>query len=112
VGNEGWIRGLSPSRNQESSMKETKDGVLLPIKVVPKSSKNALVGGEGAELKIKIKAPPHEGEANKELIRFLSKTWKIPKTLFSIESGLASRHKKVLIQGVSPEKIKTLLSQL
>lgn len=93
-------------------MKESKKGLLLPIKVVPKSSKNAIVGWEGNELKIKIKAPPHGGEANAELIRFLSKTWKFPKTLFSIESGLAARHKKVLIQGVNLERIKMLLSQL
>jgi uncharacterized protein YggU (UPF0235/DUF167 family) len=33
--------------------------LLLPIRIVPKSSKNALVGWEGTELKIKIKAPSY-----------------------------------------------------
>lgn len=93
-------------------IKETKEGLLLPVKVIPKSSKNAIVGWESNELKIKIKAPPHEGEANEELIRFLSKIWKIPKTRFSIESGLASRHKKILIQQVNLDQIQTLLSPL
>lgn len=102
--------GIVKTRNRERSMKETREGVLLPVKVIPKSSKSAIVGWEGDELKIRIKAPPHEGEANEELIRFLSKIWKIPKTLLSIESGLASRHKKILIQGVSLERIKTLIA--
>jgi uncharacterized protein (TIGR00251 family) len=82
-------------------IKDTKEGVILPVKVVPRSAKNAIVGWENEELKIRLNAVPEKGEANEELIAFLSKTWKIPKSRFSIHSGATSRHKKLLIQGIS-----------
>jgi uncharacterized protein (TIGR00251 family) len=49
----------------------------------------------GAALKIRLKAPPVDGEANAELIRFLSKHFKIPKSRISIIRGETSKKKLV-----------------
>lgn len=91
-------------------MKETPDGILVPIKVTAKSRGNAIVGWEEGELKVKIHAAPDKGKANEALIAFLSKSWKIPTSLLSIHSGQTSRHKKVLIQGYSLESLKEILA--
>ena len=49
---------------------ETADGVLLRIQAQPKASRSEVSGVHGDRLKIRIAAPPVDGEANEELIRF------------------------------------------
>ena len=62
--------------------------------MTPRSSKNEIVGElPDGTIKIKLKAPPVDGEANTELIKFLSKEWKIPKSSIKILKGLTSKTK-------------------
>jgi len=70
--------------------------VTLRIKAQPAASKNALceVYGDDA-IKIRIKAPAVEGAANKELVKFLSKSFKIPKSDIVFKSGQTSKIKIV-----------------
>ena len=70
--------------------------VTLRIKAQPAASKNAFceIYGEDA-IKIRIKAPAVEGAANKELIRFLSKSFKVPKSDIVFKSGQTSKIKVV-----------------
>jgi len=82
-------------------LKVTDKGILLAIKVVPKSSRNAIAGWENDELKVRLNAVPEKGEANDALIAFLAKHLGLAKSQLKITSGETSRHKKVLISGVS-----------
>jgi len=70
------------------------DQVTLRIKAQPAASKNAFAGlyGEDA-IKVTIKAPAVEGAANKELIKFLAKRFKIAKSNILIKSGEQSKIK-------------------
>ena len=70
--------------------------VTLRIKAQPAASKNALceVYGDDA-IKIRIKAPAVEGAANKELVKFLAKSFKIPKSDIVFKSGETSKIKIV-----------------
>lgn len=86
-------------------LKETKEGVILPVKVVPRASKNSITGWENDELKVRLNAVPEKGEANEELIAFLAKTWKLPKSSIGIHSGETSRHKKLLLRGMTKEAL-------
>lgn len=72
---------------------------ILKIYVQPGASKNEFVGlyGDPARLKIKIKAQPQDGEANAEVITFLSKILGISKSKIEIFRGHTSRQKDVLI---------------
>jgi len=54
--------------------------LTFKIKAQPNSSKNKIAGIYGDAIKINIKAPAVEGAANKELIKFLSKQFKISKS--------------------------------
>ncbi|HNZ86574.1 MAG TPA: DUF167 domain-containing protein [bacterium] len=67
------------------------------IKIIPKSSKNEIIEQHDDFLKIKIKAIPEHGKANEELIKFLSKSFKIPKSNIQIIKGNNSRNKIVEI---------------
>ena len=64
-------------------IKETTDGLLIKIRIVPNSSKNEIILEDGFA-KIKITAQPIENKANKALIEFLSKTFKIAKSNIEI----------------------------
>ena len=68
--------------------------VSLRIKAQPNASKSefAEVYGEDA-IKIRIKAPAVEGAANKELIKFLSKSFKVPKSDIIFKTGHNSKIK-------------------
>jgi len=62
-------------------MFDIKNGyVSFKIKAQPNSSINKIAGIYGDSIKINIKAPAVEGAANKELIKFLSKQFKISKS--------------------------------
>jgi uncharacterized protein len=82
-------------------IRETTKGLLLPVRAVPRASKNEIQGVHGDALKIRLQAPPVEGKANAALIRFLSETLDIPRSQLSIASGETGRNKAVLITGVS-----------
>ena len=68
----------------------------LRIKAQPAASKNEFceIYGEDA-IKIRIRAPAVEGAANKELIKFLSKSFKVPKSDIRFKSGQNSKIKIV-----------------
>ena len=72
---------------------------LFKFTIQPNSSKNQICGlyGEPARIKIKIQSPPVEGAANKELIKFLSKALKTPKTSIEIIRGETSKNKDLLV---------------
>lgn len=78
---------------------KSNDQTILKIYVQPGASKNEIVGryGEPPRLKIKIKAPPVDGEANDEVVAFVSKTLGISKGRVQLEKGFTSRQKDLLI---------------
>ncbi len=71
--------------------------VIFTIKAQPNSSKNKIAGILGDSLKINIKAPAVEGAANKELVKFLSKTFKVAKSEIEFVSGETSKQKRIKI---------------
>ncbi len=88
---------------------EITGGLRLEIKVQPRSSKNQIAGEQEGALKIKLTAPPVEGEANQALINFLSACLKIPKRNITLLKGDTSRHKLVEIQGIDKDSLIKLL---
>ncbi len=85
-------------------LKQTKEGLILNIKISPNSSKNAILRDETG-LKIKLTAQPIEGKANKALVEFLSKQLKIPKTSIEILKGETSKEKTLLLKIFDDDKI-------
>ncbi len=77
-------------------VKETSGSLEFKVLAVPRSSKNQIVGRHGDALKVKLKAPPVDGAANKMCVSFLAKTFQMPKTDLEIISGQSSRQKQVM----------------
>ncbi len=84
--------------------------VTLRIKAVPNSSKNLFSGILDDALKIKIKAPAVEGAANKELVKFLSKSFKVPKSDIAFVGGETSKQKRLRLP--YNEKVKNFIEEM
>jgi len=91
------------------SIKETADGVIFTIQVLPRSSKCEVVGVQGDYLKIKIIAPPVDGRANEECLRFLADVLGVKKAQVSIVGGLKARKKTVAIRGLKKEDVGAII---
>ena len=90
-------------------VRESKDGTILTVHVQPKAVRTVCVGVHGEALKIRIAAPPVEGAANRELIRFLAHELSLPMAAVHIESGEGSRHKRVRLEGTTAVHVMTRL---
>jgi uncharacterized protein (TIGR00251 family) len=84
--------------------------VYLALKVQPRASKDQLGGVLGSELKIKLTAPPVESAANEALVRFLAEILDCPRGAVQLVRGQTSRHKTVLVRGLSAEQISAKLN--
>lgn len=84
----------------------------LHIKVIPSSSKDSFAGWLDDTLKIKVKAPPEKGKANKAVIKILQKCLDLPKGSIKISSGETSTRKIIVINGDNDDVILKKLSNL
>ena len=82
------------------------DDLLLPVRVVPRASADAVVPEQDC-LKVRLTAPPVEGRANAALCRVLSRLFGVPKSRVVVERGTGSRMK--LVRVVAPVKIPDYL---
>ena len=85
-----------------------KNKTLLRLYICPGAHKNEITGlyGDPARLKIKIKARPVDGEANTEIISFLSKLLGMAKNKIEMIKGETSRQKDFLIDLSLEETMK------
>ena len=96
-----WV----PLERQEYRMSATglpfltqKEGeTLLSAYIQPRAGKSGFAGIFQDRLKIRVNAPPADGEANQECMEFLSKSLGIPKSEIRLTRGGQSRQKTFLI---------------
>jgi uncharacterized protein len=73
------------------------DKLILHLHLQTGSKQNSIGGLYGERLRVRIKAQPIEGKANKQLIAFLASEFGVSKSKVAILSGLRSRDKTVSI---------------
>ena len=74
------------------------------VKVHPRARRSAVAGRLGEAWKLDLTAPPVEGKANEECVRFLAELTGVPRARVRIVTGLTSRTKVVEIEGITPEE--------
>jgi uncharacterized protein (TIGR00251 family) len=77
------------------------DSVVLTLHIQPGAKKTEVAGPHGEALKIRLAAPPVDGKANAELIRFLAATLGVPRKAVELLSGDSSRAKRLRVDGIS-----------
>jgi len=88
-------------------IRETKDGLVIQLKISPNASKNS-VSKDDTGVKVKLTAQPIEGKANKALIEYLAKLVKVPKSSIEIIKGETSKDKTLLIKVFDSDKISLI----
>ena len=91
-----------------------KMGAAITVRVVPRSGRNEIVEiQENGTVKIRLKAAPVEGQANKALIEFLSEILDTAKSNIEIVAGQSGRDKLVTILDLDSDTVqKKILSQI
>jgi uncharacterized protein (TIGR00251 family) len=81
--------------------REDGETLVLALHVQPGSRRTQVAGRHGDALKIRVAAPPVEGKANAELLRFLGAAFGVPARRIELVSGDSSRAKVVRITAPS-----------
>lgn len=91
-------------------IRQTTNGILLHLRIVPRASRTEIAGIQGGMVRIRLAAVPVDGAANKALIRFLAERIGVPRSAVRVASGQTSRSKVVVISGASLEEVQLGLS--
>lgn len=94
----------------------TDDGLIVPVRLTPKASRNAVEGvkedvGGSLMLAAKVTAVPEKGKANQALEKLLAKALGVAGGRVSVVSGATARNKEVLVRG-DPVEIAAALEKL
>jgi uncharacterized protein (TIGR00251 family) len=87
------------------------DGVTFAVRVQPRASKSGVAGEIDGAVKIRLAAPPVDGEANEEMIRFLAKLFGLPRANVELVSGATNRNKVVRVSGITSQEVERTLHE-
>ena len=104
-----WLVVLAERGKTSKPLKDLPQKTTIAVKVLPRSSRDEILGKKDGVYKIKLTAPAIEGKANKALLRLLAKKLGLPKREIRIISGERSRMKSIRIDRLTLEQVKKLL---
>jgi len=95
-------------------MRTVAAGVVVPVRLTPKSGRDEIAGLEefGGEtvLKARVRAVPEDGRANAALEKLIAKWLGLPPSAVKVAHGGKSRLKQIAIDG-DPATLSVLLSE-
>ncbi len=99
---------MTPARPAPAWLRVTSGGLALAVLAAPRASRTEIAGVAGDRLRIRLAAPPVEGAANDELVRFLAATLGVSRARVRVTAGAAGRRKTVEIAGLGPDAAAAL----
>ncbi len=82
----------------------------ITVKAHPRARRSAITGRLDAAYKLDLAAPPMDGKANDECVRFLAELAGVPRRNVSIVQGELNRMKVIEIEGRSQEELERILA--
>ena len=86
--------------------------MILHLRAKPNARANQLLIAPDGSLRVRLKAPPQDGQANAVLLAFLAETFGVPKSRVTLLNGHTTPFKKVEILGLSEAEGLNILSRL
>lgn len=83
----------------------------ITIKAHPRAKRSAVAGRLGAAWKLHLAAPPAEGKANEECVRFLAELAGVARSRVRVITGATSRTKVVEVEGVAQGELEARLAR-
>ncbi len=87
---------------------EREGAVRFKVRVQPRASRSEVAGEYGDALKVRLAAPPVDGAANAELVAFLAKRLRVPKSAVVIVRGDKGRDKLIEVSGAGGDQVRAL----
>jgi uncharacterized protein (TIGR00251 family) len=81
----------------------------IAVKVHPRARRTVITGRFGEAWKLDLAAPPVDGKANEECVRFFADLARVPRSRVRIVSGATARMKVVEVEGVGQEELERLI---
>ncbi len=90
-------------------MDKAKASARVTVKVQPRAKRTELGGKSEDAYKVRLAAPPVDGKANDELVRFFAERFGVARSAVRIVRGETSRNKVVEIDGVAADQVARTL---
>ncbi len=87
-------------------------GARIEIRVQPRASRNTISGMRAGILRIRVTAPPVDGQANAAAIALLAQALDVPKSAITLVRGASSREKTLAVESMSQEEVNQRLNLL
>ena len=92
------------------ALRDSPGGAILPVKVVPGSSRDKIAGVLGDSLKITTSAAPEKGKANLAVASLLARALGVDKRSVELVSSPSNPRKEFRIAGLSADQVRQRLS--
>ena len=87
-------------------MREQNGAITFEVRVVPRASRNCIVGIRDGVLRVALTAPPVDGAANEALKKLLAKALRISRADIEILHGDHARLKVIRVRGLHVEDVR------
>ncbi|XP_075162125.1 UPF0235 protein C15orf40 homolog [Haematobia irritans] len=100
-----------PTQNEDPIQTDKTGNICIKILAKPGAKHNGVTDISSDGVGVQIAAPPSEGEANAELVKYLSKVLQLRKSDVSLDKGSRSRNKIIMVTKnvTTIETVKELL---
>ncbi|MBN1221125.1 MAG: DUF167 domain-containing protein [Anaerolineae bacterium] len=96
-------------REIQFNITKAEEGAAFAVHIVPKSTKNEVVGKHGDALKVRLTSTSVAGVANDTLIKFLAEKLNVDRKKVEVAAGMMSAEKMVIVVGMTPGEVEALL---
>ena len=106
----GFVPSVKPVSIQAMSelhIREVDDAVTFEVRVVPRASRDRIVGARDGALRVALTAPPVDGAANEALRKLLAKALGVSKSAVEIVRGDRARVKLLRVRGVDAARVRS-----
>lgn len=98
------------------SLRRSRDGVTIPVRLTPKSNRDEVAGVEDhageCVLKARVRALPEAGRANAALETLIARWLGLPPSTVTVAHGGKSRLKQVVVAGDGDALIRLITARL
>jgi len=85
---------------------------VLSVRVQPRASSDAILGWRDGSLRVRVTAPPVEGEANLAVARLLARALRVAPSAVAVIHGARARDKRVRVAGLDEAEVRSRLASL
>ena len=91
---------------RDFKLHDGKKGAAIAVRVTTRATKNQIIGAlSDGTIKIHIAAAPTEGQANEELLTFLSNVLEVPRNRIEVVAGDTGRDKLISVLDMDAETL-------